>query len=237
MGHLLGVAKERLAAMGRLGAAHEASVELLEWPSEPTYDLINAQWVAMYLTDNDLVAFLKSAKQALRRNGTARRRLTTAELKAREEAAAAEGTLPYMRRRLAALGRRGRDVLSDAEAREYDRLEDAIEAAEMAEKKKRKNKQKKKDLRKKPIDRVEGDSDNKSFVNVTTTGVIFLKENIFDSPHVYAIKGATSLNRCDAHFRAAFKAAGLTVLHHAMQREWPSTNVALGMYALVPASE
>ena len=154
-----------------------------------------------------------------------------------------EGTLPHMRRRLAALGRRGRDVLSDADAREYDKLEDAIEAAEMAEKKKRKNKQKKKDLGKKPINKLEegetdNDDDKKSFfVNVSTTGVIFLKENIFDSPHVYAIRGATSLNRCDAHFRAAFKAAGLTVLHHAMQREWPSTNVALGMYALVPASE
>lgn len=53
----------------KLGRIYNTSLELADLPTEPTYDFIVVQWVSMYLTDNDLVAFLKKCKKALK-NGT-----------------------------------------------------------------------------------------------------------------------------------------------------------------------
>ena len=185
-----------------LGQAIATRAELLEWPSEPTYDLIHMQWVALHLTDADLIDFLQRAKKALR-NRTAKRRLTAAE----RDAAAAEGTLPYMRRRLAALGRRGRDVLSDADAREYDKLEDAIEAAEMAEKKKSKQKKTTKSAEK---------SEKDMYTEISTTGIIFVKELMGRGNSFTADAASGTLIRSRAHFLAIFAAAGLKVHHTAI---------------------
>ena len=143
-------AEATLRRLGRLGSVWRTSAERVVLPQGPTYDLVLMQWIAMYLTDNDLVAFLKSAKQALR-NGT----VAVRDPKTK----AIVGTRP-------------------------------------------------------------------------TTGIILVKENVAAGAEFVAGTQDLSINRCDAHYKALFRLAGLRVIAEAAQTEWPRGYVPVRMYAL-----
>merc|ERR1712232_1040000 len=68
--HLLAAARRRLSKGASPHVRHFLQNSLQELPALPdTYDLIWIQWVLLYLTDEDLVAFLIHAKSALRPSG------------------------------------------------------------------------------------------------------------------------------------------------------------------------
>ena len=53
----------------RVGKFILDSMQTAQLPEEPTYDVVLVQWAALYLTDDDLAAFLASAKRTLKPNG------------------------------------------------------------------------------------------------------------------------------------------------------------------------
>eukprot|EP00994_Dinema_validum_P001839 NODE_1383_length_983_cov_45.997859_g1066_i0.p1 GENE.NODE_1383_length_983_cov_45.997859_g1066_i0~~NODE_1383_length_983_cov_45.997859_g1066_i0.p1 ORF type:complete len:274 (+),score=100.06 NODE_1383_length_983_cov_45.997859_g1066_i0:58-822(+) len=67
---------------------------------------------------------------------------------------------------------------------------------------------------------------------LTENGVIFLKENITRDDRFHIDKEDSSITRCDAQYLAAFKEAGVEVVHHQMQKDWPDDLFPLKMYVL-----
>eukprot|EP01065_Artemidia_motanka_P025975 TRINITY_DN30912_c0_g1_i1.p1 TRINITY_DN30912_c0_g1~~TRINITY_DN30912_c0_g1_i1.p1 ORF type:complete len:256 (+),score=93.44 TRINITY_DN30912_c0_g1_i1:75-842(+) len=65
--HMLEKAKETLPA-DRIGEMFCTSIQEIELPAN-TYDVIVLQWVAIYLTDEDFVKYLRQAKRSLRPGG------------------------------------------------------------------------------------------------------------------------------------------------------------------------
>ena len=198
--HLLERAVETVRALGKLGEARQTSVELLELPAEPTYDVINMQWVAMYLTDNDVVDFLKRAKKALR-NGTAMRKILHVH-----HATQPETSSSSHRRDDENKGKKAGGKKSATQQHKFP-----------------------------SSSRTSTNGAESTAVEVPTTGIIFLKENVvYDRQFIVNKQIDPCFTRSLAHYHGLFREAGLRILHSAPQCQWGADSYAMEMFALVP---
>jgi len=67
---------------------------------------------------------------------------------------------------------------------------------------------------------------------LTSTGMIFVKENVVLDGKWIVDKEDNSISRTDAQYKSIFKRAGLTVLHEMQQTHWPPDLIPVKMYAL-----
>ena len=62
-------AREHVGSDGALDQVYTCTLQDFQWPEGVLYDIVWVQWVALYLTDADLIAFLRRAREHLAPGG------------------------------------------------------------------------------------------------------------------------------------------------------------------------